>query len=392
MLRVGLDASAAAVGKPTGVAVAIRSLARALAALPREEELSLEVLYRLSRVKRRATFLPGARLFHPRFSVLLARRLDVIHGPDARLPNLKGPALVATIHDLSVRKDARFAEESFRATRARHWEDTARRADRIVVYTEAVKRDVASALSFPPERIDVVPLAPSEELAPALGPGGSSPITPSETRVARNERPVSSRGAPRSGRTEEDGLAQGDRCDEVLVLGEISARKNTLGALRAFERARETSEVARRSTLLIIGPDGHGAPELHEAVRGKDHVRTTGWLPAAALREKLARSRALLFPSRSEGFGLPLLEALRAGTPVVASRDAALVEVAGGAALHAEADDVEGLSAHLVSVLEGDTRDLVARGRARAAEFTWERSARALARVYRAARGSPCPA
>ncbi len=351
MLRVGLDASAAAVPRPTGVAVAIRSLARALGTLP---DIELELLYRLSRIKRRGTFLPGARLFHPRFSVLLARRLDVIHGPDARLPELRGPALVATIHDLSVRKDARFAEEGFRATRARHWEDTARRADRIVVYTEAVKRDVASAFSFPAERIDVVPLAPSEELAPSL--------------------------------------AQGDRCDEVLVLGEISARKNTLGALRAFELARERSAVARRSTLLIIGPDGHGAPELHEAVRGKDHVKTTGWLPAAELREKLARSRALLFPSRSEGFGLPLLEALRAGTPVVASRDAALVEVAGGAALHAEADDLDGLAAHLVSVLEDDTAELVARGRARAAEFTWERSARALARVYRAARGSPCPA
>jgi alpha-1,3-rhamnosyl/mannosyltransferase len=348
VLRVGLDASAAAVNKPTGVGVAIKSLARALPAVP---EIELEILYRLSRVKRRSTFLPGSRLFHPRFSVLLARRLDVIHGPDARLPKLKGPALVATIHDLSVRKDARFAEEGFRATRARHWEDTARRADRIVVYTEAVKRDVASALSFPAERIDVVPLAPSDELAPP----------PPETKE-----------------------------DLVLVLGEISARKNTLGALRAFEKARETSPVARRSTLFIVGPDGHGAAELHDQARGKDHVKTTGWLPSAELREKLSRARALLFPSRSEGFGLPLLEALRAGTPVVASRDPALVEVAGGAALHAQADDIDGLSAHLVSLLEGDARELVARGQARAAEFTWERSARALARVYRAARGLPC--
>src|SRR5581483_1436706 len=168
MLRVGLDASAAAVRKPTGVAVAIRSLVGALRAL--EGEVALEVLYRLSRVKRRATFIDGARLFHPRFSLLLARRLDVIHGPDARLPRLRGPALVATIHDLSVRKDARFAAEGFRRTRARHWEDTARRADRIVVYSEAVRRDVARELGFEAARIDVVPLAPSESLAPSGEP------------------------------------------------------------------------------------------------------------------------------------------------------------------------------------------------------------------------------
>jgi alpha-1,3-rhamnosyl/mannosyltransferase len=347
MLRVGLDASAAAVKKPTGVAVAIRSLARALAALPPEEEVALEVLYRVSRLKRRSTFLPGARLFHPRLSVLLARRLDVIHGPDTRLPRLRGPALVATIHDLSVRKDARFSEPGFRETRARHWEDAARRADRIVVYTEAVKREVVSELSVNAERVHVVPLAPSEELAP----GG----------------PVA-------------------KADHVLVLGELSARKNTLGALRAFERARERSAVARRATLVLVGPDGHGAEAVKDAIRAKGYVKHEGYRDDAALAPLLASARALLFPSRSEGFGLPLLEAFRAGTPVVASLDPSLVEVAGGAALHADADDVEGLADRLVSVLEGGGEELAARARARAAEFTWQRSARALASVYRAAR------
>src|SRR5207302_935084 len=109
------------------------------------------------------------------------------------------------------------------------------------------------------------------------------------------------------------------------------------------------------------------------------------------LGETLASARALLFPSRSEGFGLPLLEALRAGTPVVASRDPALVEVAGGAALHADAEDTDGLARHLVALLEEDQDALIARGRARAAAFTWERSARALANVYRTARAA-CPA
>ncbi len=354
MLRVGLDASAAAVKKPTGVAVAIRSLALALRALPASEGVTLEVLYRLSRVKRRSTFLDGAHLFHPRFSVLLARRLDVIHGPDARLPRLRGPALVATIHDLSVRKDARFAEESFRSTRARHWEDAVRRADRLVVYTEAVKQDVIRELRFPAERIDVVPLAP--RIIP------SAPREPSESR--------------------------GREPGHVLVLGELSARKNTLGALRAFARARELSAAVKGLELILVGPDGHGAEAVHDELRRSSFARHMGWIADDELRAKLTAARALLFPSRSEGFGLPLLEAFAAGTPVVASRDGSLVEVAGGAALHADADDVEGLARHLVSVVEDRAAAdaLVARGRARVAGFTWARSARALAATYRAAR------
>jgi glycosyltransferase involved in cell wall biosynthesis len=100
----------------------------------------------------------------------------------------------------------------------------------------------------------------------------------------------------------------------------------------------------------------------------------------------LASARALLFPSRSEGFGLPLLEALAAGVPVVASRDPALVEVAGGAAIHEDSEDTDGLARALASVLddEGRREDLAARGKLRAQPFTWERTARGLARVYRA--------
>jgi alpha-1,3-rhamnosyl/mannosyltransferase len=360
-IRVGFDASAAAVRKPTGVAVAIRSLAEAVLALPADESVSLEVLYRLSRLKRRGTFLPNARLFHERFSFLLARRLDVIHGPDARLPRLAGPALVATVHDLSVRKDARFATEGFRATRARHWKDTARRADAIVVYTDAVRRELARELGFPLERIAVVPLAPSEGAA-----------IPDEGEIAWTRRRLGLEGP------------------HVLVLGELSARKNTAGAVRAFALAREKSAAARRATLLLVGPDGHGSEEVHAAIAAANlgaSVRVMGWLYPRELGCVLASAKALLFPSRSEGFGLPLVEALRAGVPVLASRDPALVEVSGGAACHEDSEDTDGLAFSLARLLEDPAlaADLAARGRERATAFSWEKSARALARVYRAA-------
>jgi glycosyltransferase involved in cell wall biosynthesis len=369
MLRVGLDASAAAVFDPTGVAAAIRSLALALRDVAASEDLSVETLYRLSRLKRRSTFLEGGRLFHDRFSLLLARRLHVCHGPDARLPRLRGPKLVATIHDLSVRKDARFSTSGFRSTRERHWEDAARRADALVTYTDAVRREVARELSFPIERIAAVPLAPTKEAAPP---------PPDEVRAC----------------LERLGLGGG----HVLVLGELSARKNTAGAVRAFRRARETSSAARSTTLLLVGRDGFGAEEVRAEVAAAglgESIRLLGWLPSRDLAAVLASASVLLFPSRSEGFGLPLVEAFRALVPVLASRDPALVEVSGGAAIHEEADDVDAIAASLARLLEDGERrrELVARGRERVAAFSWERTARSLAQVYRSvARGAPLPA
>ncbi|MBL4847218.1 MAG: glycosyltransferase, partial [Planctomycetes bacterium] len=159
-LRVGIDASAAAVPHPTGVGLSIGEL---VASLRSRADLSLDVLYLLSRLKRRRHFLPGSsRLFHPRLSLLLARELDVFHGPDTRLPRLAGPALVATVHDFSARRTA-FASDRFRATREAHWADVAARADFVVTYTEAVRAEVHTELGVPLERIAVCPLAPTRQ-------------------------------------------------------------------------------------------------------------------------------------------------------------------------------------------------------------------------------------
>ncbi len=365
-LRVGFDATAAAEPRPTGVGLSLAHLVRALRELTPAAGLELEVCYRLSRLRRRAHFLPGpARLFHERWSVLLARRLAVWHGADSRLPRFAGPALVATVHDLSARREG-FSTPRFRATRERHWAAVAARADLVVTYTRAVRAEVARELGLAPERVAVVPLAPSEALAP--------PDAEAVRRAAREhlgERPY------------------------VLCLGELSRRKNTVGAVTAFAAA---GAALGETALALVGPPGHGAEEALEAaerlgVAGR--VRWLRYLPASEVAALLAGARALLFPTRYEGFGMPVLEAFRAGVPVVASDAASVVEVAGGAAVHAAPDDADALGRALVAVLEDPARaaELVARGRARLAAFTWERSAERLVAVYRAAAaGGPAPA
>jgi glycosyltransferase involved in cell wall biosynthesis len=174
----------------------------------------------------------------------------------------------------------------------------------------------------------------------------------------------------------------------VLCLGERSWRKNTEGAVRALAAA---GPALAKHALVLVGPPGHGAEAASEAVSRlglAERVVVADYVARPEVAALLARADALVFPTRYEGFGMPVLEAFEAGVPVVASRDPSVLEVAGGAALHADADDVDALAAHLARVVEDRAlrADLVARGRARAAAFTWDAAGKKLARVYRAAR------
>jgi glycosyltransferase involved in cell wall biosynthesis len=350
-LRVGFDASAAAVPRPTGVGLGIGELARALG---ERAGLELEVLYRLSRAKRRAHFLPGpSRLFHSRWSFLLARSLDVFHGPDTRLPEFRGPALVATVHDFSARHPG-FASDRFRATREEHWRRVQAQADLVVTYTEAVRDEVHRELGIPLERIAVCPLGPTRQ---SLG------ATEEETRAAAERH---AGGAP-----------------YVLVLGELSERKNTLNAVRAF--AASGLEDHR---LILVGPRGHGAEGLEAEVASLgERVVRPDYLPSAEVAALLRGAQVFFFPTRYEGFGMPLLEGFAARVPVVIGDAASVVEIAGGAAKSAPSEDVEGLGRALQELsLDPQERErYVSLGQQRLRDFSWRASAERLHEIYRAA-------
>lgn len=342
-LIVGLDVSAAAAPEPTGVARAILGLAGALAERP---DIELRPFARFSRWKRRSYLAGLPRLSWFAGPAIWGRGVQVFHGPDTRLPRGFGLPMAATIHDFSALQPAGFSRPSFRETRARHYAEAARRARRIIVYTEAIAAEAVERLSLPRERIRVVPLAPSS-IAPAADP-----------------RAVA---------------------DEILVLGELSRRKNTETALLAFSLARERSAAARRQRLVVVGRVGFGGEAARALIAEGQGVEAPGYLSGEALAERLSRARLLLFPSRYEGFGLPVLEAMACGVPVVAGSCGAVREVAAGGARLCEPEDVEAFAEALVELCEdeGARRAQAEAGRSRAADFSWQRSAAALAEVYR---------
>jgi len=276
-----------------------------------------------------------------RAALLAARRdLSLYHETNHAAPRFQGPVVV-TIHDLST---IRFPATQERA-RARHFaralQKGSRAAARIATPTEAIAREVVEVLGVPRERVRAIPHGVGRAFTPA--------------------------GARRSWAR-----------PYLLYVGALNARKGLDTLAAAFAALPE--RIRRNHDLLVAGPRERGAPDVAGAI-------LLGYVAEADLPALLRGASAFCYPSRYEGFGLPLLEAMACGIPCVASDDPALVEVAGGAALHAARGDAGALAAALERALDDETirGDLSRRGRLRASAFTWQRSAGEHLRLYREA-------
>ncbi|HEX5871896.1 MAG TPA: glycosyltransferase family 1 protein, partial [Longimicrobium sp.] len=169
-----------------------------------------------------------------------------------------------------------------------------------------------------------------------------------------------------------------------LFLGVITPRKNVGNLCRAFQRYVDAGGDAH---LVMAGaPDGHGenVPEQTCTGAALARIHRLGYVPHGDLPALYSGARALVYPSRYEGFGLPMLEAMACGTPVLAARAGSLPEVAGDAALFFDPDDVQGIADGMLRVdRDGEVADtLRTRGHARAAQFDWASVAAHVENLY----------
>jgi glycosyltransferase involved in cell wall biosynthesis len=294
------------------------------------------------RVPVRVLNLLWHRLERPPVEWLAGRRYDVVHSPHPLLLPSARAARVVTIHDLDFldhpeRTDAEVRRD-YAALAASH----ARRADGVLVPSKHVGDLVARRLGVPAGCISVCPHgAPSWREPARVRPGNP------------------------------DGRY-------ILFLGTLEPRKNVEGLLDAYGRL--VAEARDAPPLVLAGKTTPAA----DAWRGRlqaaplaGRVELRGYVAAAAREELLAGARVLVLPSFDEGFGLPVLEAMSLGIPVVASNRGALPEVAGGAAVLVDPDDPGSIASGLLDVLQDAVlaRRLGDLGRARAGLFTWARSA-----------------
>lgn len=353
--RIAIDASRISVAERTGTE---RYTFELLAALARIDRWSAYTLYTNGLPSALPTLgpnfslrsIPLPRLWtHARLGPALMRdRPDLLFVPAHVVPLLHPPRSVVTIHDLGylVFPEAHTARRRLELDLSTRW--CLHAARRVIAISQVTKDDLVRHYGADPQRVAVVHHGVGSAFRPPDDPGQ---IAATRARYGLD--------AP-----------------YFLYVGAIQPRKNLARLIEAFARA------AASDTLLVIAgrrgwlsdPIMRRADELGIARR----VRFPGYVPDADLPALLGGALAFVFPSLYEGFGMPVLEAMACGAPVLTSTTSALPEVAGDAALLVDPCDTDAIAAALAR-LAADAplrADLRARGLARTAGFSWERCAR----------------
>jgi glycosyltransferase involved in cell wall biosynthesis len=309
---------------------------------------------------------PGTLRTHLHLPWLLRRRrVDILHMPWFYCPAIVPARLVLTVHDLSdVLAPTAGAAPPVQTGRLFFANRAVRRADHIFAVSQSSKRDLARTFNIPESKIGVVYNAVDERFL-------NEPLPPDADRILE--------------RHAVDG-------PYVLYAGNIKPQKNLPRLIEAFAVAKaelsDHPEFAHLK-LLVIGEALTRHADLRRAVvraRVREDVRFLGFVPLPVLRVFYARARAFLFPSLYEGFGLPPLEAMAHGTPVLTSNVSSLPEVFHGAALLVNPENVFEIARGIRQILsEKELREnLIRSGYERVRCYSWQRAAQLVRQTYEA--------
>ena len=359
-VSIALDATYAALPELTGTGLYSHRLIEALAAsssLADNSPYRLVLCFRPGpywRWARRQSWPAGCQIAPIWEPWLAPRRARLFHGLNQLLPRRRYPATVVTIHDLFPLTSTEYSAPQFQ----RHFSGillkTIAAADRIIAVSEATREQLIRHTSAPANRIRVI------------HHGVDAPDFAEEAeKTDFAERVLKLRP------------------DEKFFLnvGTIQTRKNVANIVLALKRLP-------RFRLVLAGGDGFGAEAVHSLIAREglvSRVICMGYTSRATLRLLYTTATALVFPSLEEGFGLPILEAMSYGLPVITSNCSAMPEVAGDAALYVDPLSVSAISDAMQRVAEDAAlaADLCQRGHRRAGFFRWDRCAEQTWQVYR---------
>jgi len=371
-LRIGIDYTIA-VTETAGIARHVREL---VAALLEIDQVNEYILIFTSDVKggvsstlpqklaiRRLPFSQwGARMMWHRMSLPLpleffTGHLDVFHSPDFLLPPLRHAQGVVTIHDLSYIIYAQYT----RPTIAKYFDKAVRRsverARLVIADSNSTKRDLGKLLAISEGKIEVIYSGVSVRFVPVRDRDRLFDVQ----RRYSIDRPF------------------------ILSIGEIQPRKNLQRLIAAYSILRQDAMLTHQ--LLLVGKEHWLSEDLFRQVEGLDikrDIRFLGYVPDEDLPALISLADVFAFPSLYEGFGLPPLEAMACGCPVVTSNTSSLPEVVGNAGIMVNPYDTDSLARAIGQVLtSSELRDnMIRKGLEQAKKFSWEKTAKQTLEVY----------
>jgi glycosyltransferase involved in cell wall biosynthesis len=286
-------------------------------------------------------------------------RIDIFHGPNYRLPARGLHGSIVSIYDLSV---ARFPQLFRKAIgRKRDFiksKRVAQMANRVITISRHSAMDIADLYEVPSERIDVIYCGIGDEFFPEKDQGLIKKI--------RGQYGLENR-------------------DYVLFIGGSDPRKNVVTLLKAYGTL---SEIHSRTALVLVGSMQKRSEQIYKIIRENDlerDVMMVGDITQDALRVLYSQAAVFVLPSLYEGFGMPVLEAMACGAPVITSNTSSMPEVAGDAAVFIKPTDAEALGISIRTVLKDRKarETMKAKGFVRAKLFSWETAAKQTLEVYR---------
>ena len=287
----------------------------------------------------------------------LRGQVDLVHATDHYVPRVRGTPVLATLMDAIPLSHPEWVAYSHKRLKNEAWRRSAHWADHVLTISEFSRQEIMRCFRIPERRISVIP----------LGVDGRWFATPSVPELQR--------------------VTAAYRLPEryFLFVGTIQPRKNLERLVRAHHALPQ--DVRRQFPLLVVGRKGWGCEDIAAQldVGLWPDVRWLAYVPGEDLPVMVSRASALVFPSLYEGFGLPVLEAFAARTPVIASAATSVPEVAGDAALLVDPLDEAAWRAAMLTLALKETGQIEQwreRGRIRAQQFSWDQTAGDLIRLY----------
>jgi len=283
-------------------------------------------------------------------------RPDVCHFPNYLAPIASGYPYLVTIHDMTLFITPRFHRFKKLVLDRTLLPHVARRSERIITVSRSARNDIVRYLKVPKEKVHVIMNAVSPAFKPVVDKATLDSV------CAR----------------------YGLNVPYVLYVGTIEPRKNLTRLIQAFAQLRSTGLPHK---LVLVGQQGWHCEPIYAEVEKQGLQQDaifTGYVPYDDLPALYSAAESMAFPSLYEGFGLPVLEAMACGTPLVTSASSSLAEVAGDAALLVNPFAVEEIASALnrIHFDRALAAELSHKGRERAAQFTWEKAARATLALY----------